>query len=191
MRIPRTLATAAALAALAIAASPAQATISDREWFNDPIAYDYDCGYPVSVTGTLKELFMLRLGKHDDRGAFAILDRIRFSERHTNTATGEWFTVEGTSTIHDVKMTRVEGNVFDFTSIEAGQPLVVKDSDGNVVSRDRGTIHLTYRVDVGDDDVFGGTWIEDVELWFAGPHPDGNSDIWARDYCGIADGLIG
>ena len=77
-------------------------------------------------------------GKNGDESAFFVSDNYSYRQVHTNLDTGEWFVVRGNGLFTDVKATRVEGSIFEYVTVEAGQPFVVEDSAGNVVLRDRG-----------------------------------------------------
>jgi hypothetical protein len=109
-----------------------------------------------------------------------------YREVHTNTETGEWFVVRGTRTFNEVKATRVEGTIFRFVAIEAGQPFVVENSAGKVVMRDRGVIRYTLLFDTRGDDVPGGDEVEFLGADVRGPHPG-----FDADFCEIASDLIG
>jgi hypothetical protein len=183
-RVRTTLALAAAFTS--VAAASAQATVVDKGRFVDePYGFAYDCGFPVEVTGVGTGNFRLRAGTGDDATAFFSLDRISFREIHTNPQTGEWFSVSGHFANNEVTATRVEGSLFEFRIIKAGPVAVIEDSDGNLVSRDRGVMRRTILFDTGGDDVVGGTFIDLVDLDFAGPH-----DAFGR-LCDIATELIG
>ncbi|TDO25978.1 hypothetical protein EV643_1784 [Kribbella sp. VKM Ac-2527] len=82
----------------------------------------------------------MRAGKSGDRSAFFLKDTSSYREIHTNRDTGEWFVVRGQSVTNEIGATRVEGSVFEFVSVVAGQPFVVEDSSGKVVLRDRGAV---------------------------------------------------
>ena len=92
-------------------------------------------------------LFILREGKNKDEGAFPVLNQFTFRETWTNPATGEWFVIRGHMLFNEVEATHVEGSIFLFRFVEAGQPFVVEDSDGNVVERNSGSVHGTYLFD--------------------------------------------
>jgi hypothetical protein len=64
--------------------------------------------------------------------------------------------VRGRLTFNEVGATRVEGSIFEFRTVEAGQPFVVEDSDGNLVARNRGSVHIRYLFDTQGDDEPGG-----------------------------------
>jgi hypothetical protein len=185
MRSTITALVAAALLA-ALVAAPAQATVRERIIGDSEWAFVEDCGFPVEVTGSGSERVLIREGENKDEGAFPVLVRFRYREIWTNPATGEWFVVRGRLTFNEVGATRVEGSIFEFRTVEAGQPFVVEDSDGNVVARNRGSVHIRYLFDTQGDDEPGGEWVADVDEWIAGPHPGFDSHP-----CDYAVELIG
>ena len=184
-RTRRTLATAAALTA--IAAAPTQATVVEKgHLVDEPYGFAYDCaGFGVEVTGVASGNFRLREGRGDDATAFFSLDRLSFREIHTNPQTGEWFSVSGHFANNEVSATRVEGSLFEFRIIKAGPVAVTRDSDGNLVARDRGVLKTTILFDTGGDQVPGGDFVDLVDLQLAGPHPTFDRR------CDVATELIG
>jgi hypothetical protein len=98
-------------------------------------------------------------------------NRFAYSETWTNLTTGKWFVIRGQVLFNEVEATHVEGSIFQFRFVEAGQPFVVEDSEGNVVERNSGSVHVTYLFDTQGDDQPGGEWVADVDFWIAGPHP--------------------
>ena len=176
---------AAALLVASIAAS-AQATV--REKLREEVEWSFveDCGFPVEVTGSGSAVFVLREGKNKDSGAFPFMDRFSYTETWTNPATGEWFVIRGHLLVNEVEATHVEGSIFLFRFVEAGQPFVVEDSDGNVVERNTGLVHGTYLFDTLGDDQPGGEYIADLELRISGPHPSRE-----KHPCDYAAELIG
>ena len=165
---------------------PAQATVRERFSEHEDYEYVQDCGFAVEVTGSLDNAFLLREGGNQDAGAFPVLNRTAFSERWTNAETGEWFTIRGHAVFNEIGATRVEGSIFEFRAVEAGQPFVVEDSDGSIVESNSGSVHISYLFDTLGDDVPGGEWIADVGFRVAGPHPS----LFA-DPCEYAVQLIG
>jgi len=161
---------ALALVATSIVAS-AQATVREREKYEGTWEFEEDCGFPVDVTGAESGLFILREGKNQDDGVFPYSVRFEYREVWTNRATGDWFVIRGHGLFNEVTATRVEGNVFEFRSVEAGQPFVVEDSDGNVVERNRGSVRVTFLFDNGGDDEPGGFFGDVIDFRVAGPHP--------------------
>jgi hypothetical protein len=144
-----------------------------REKFSEELEWSFveDCGFPVKVTGSGTARIIIREGKNKDEGAFPVLNRFAYSEKWTNAATGRWFVIRGHVVFNEVKATRVEGSIFEFRFVEAGQPFVVEGSDGNVVERNRGALRGAFLFDTRGDDQPGGDWIADLDLRVAGPHP--------------------
>jgi hypothetical protein len=180
------IALAAAGVSTVLLTAPAPATVVDQGRFADePYAFSYDCGFPIEVSGVATGNFRLREGKGDLSGAFFSLDRVSFREIHSNPLTGAWFSVSGHFADNEITATRVDGSLFEFRIIKAGQPAVIEDAAGNLVARDRGAMRRTILFDTGGDDVPGGTFVDLLDLELDGPHPSfGN-------LCAVASGLIG
>jgi hypothetical protein len=183
-RVRTTLAAAGASSVLL--AAPAPATVVDQGRFVDePYGFSYDCGFPVEVTGVASGNFRLREGKGDDASAFFSLDRMSFREIHTNPQTGAWFSFSGHFASNELTARRVDGTLFEFRSIKAGQVAVIEDAAGNLVARDRGVIRPTILFDTGGDDGPGGTFVDLLHLDLNGPHPSFDN------LCAVATRLIG
>jgi hypothetical protein len=155
----------------ALVAAPAQATVRERIRSQPEWSFMEDCGFPVQVTGSGSELLIIREGKNKDQGAFPVGARFSYGETWTNPETGQWFVIRGHVHFNEVEATHVEGSIFEFRFVEAGQPFVVEDSDGNVVERSRGSVHGSFLFDTLGDDQPGGEWIADLDFRVAGPHP--------------------
>jgi len=182
-RVRRTLVTAAGVAGVTAAAP---ATVVEQGRFADePYGFAYDCGFPVEVSGVASGNFRLREGKGADATAIFSLDRVSFSERHTNPQTGEWFSLSGHFASNETGATPVEGSLFEFRIVKAGQVAVIEDSDGELVSRDRGALRRTILFDTGGDQEPGGEFVELLDLRLAGPHPTFDR------LCDVAADLIG
>jgi hypothetical protein len=180
----RVLVAAAVLAA--VVAAPAEATIRERISTESEWSFVEDCGFPVRVTGSGTEEVIIREGTNKDQGAFPVLARFTYRETWTNPATGRWFVIRGHVVFNEVEATHVEGSIFKFRFVEAGQPVVVEDSNGNVVARSNGSLHGTYLFDTLGDDQPGGEWVADLDFRVAGPHPGLDTDP-----CDYAAELIG
>jgi hypothetical protein len=75
--------------------------------------------------------------------------------------------------------------VWQFVTMEAGQPWVLRDADGNVLIRDRGRLSATFQVDtLGDADPDNDVFVEDSWslLQDAGRH-----DAVYLDFCEVMD----
>lgn len=186
----RATAVLAAVAVAVAAAVPAESAVRDRfQTRDEPYSFTTDeCGFPIAVEGSFSSMGVIREGTGEDDGAFPVINRFGLSETHTNVETGEWFTITAKATFVEISATRVDGPIFEFEFVEAGQPFVVRDSDGNLVARNRGSVHASYLFDTGGDDEPGGEEVPgSLEvIRIAGPHPS-----FKTEYCEIASGLIG
>ena len=180
-------ATAAAVVGL-LAAAPAGATVVDRGPYTDSYSFEYDdCGFDVLVEGTVSGHFRMRAGKGKTDTAFFLNDTHSYTETHTNPATGATLTITGHAVFNEIKATRVEGNIFEFEAVEAGQPLQMYDSAGNLVLRDRGSIHHHALFDTEGDDEPGGILVADLPADVHGPHPGFDPE----SFCEAITPLIG
>jgi hypothetical protein len=171
-------AVAASLLALALGAGPVGATTILQDHYADDYAFSHDdCGFTVDVVGHDEGVAHLRVGKWDLASAFFLHDIFSFLETWTRHDTGEWFSFGANGMFNETGATPVGGTVFEFTSVLAGQPFVVWDSDGNVVVRDRGMIRQVLQFDTLGDDVPGGEFVKDVSFSVAGPHPGLEFDL--------------
>ena len=93
------------------------------------------------------------------RNAFFAHDNYWYRETHVS-EDGRTLTISGNGNFKETKAVRVEGSVFTFTSINAGQLFTVRDTDGNVVFRDRGVVSETILFDTLGDGEPGGTFID-------------------------------
>lgn len=165
----------------------ALATVVESGFYTDSFSFGYDdCGFEVRGEGTASGHYRIRAGKGKTESAFFVSDNYSYTETHTNVETGAFLTITGDAVFNEIKATHVEGNVFRFEAVEAGQPFVVYDADGEVVLRDRGSIHFHALFDTLGDDVPGGIFVEDLGADVHGPHPG-----FVTDFCEIITPLIG
>jgi hypothetical protein len=161
-------------------ASPVGATVVLRDHYSEDYAFSFDdCGFWIDVSGHVDGVAQLRVGKGDLATAFFLHDNFSFLETWTRRDTNESFTLGGNGLFQETTATHVEGTVFEFTSVLAGQPFTVWDSDGNVVLRDRGLIRQVLQFDTLGDDVPGGEFVADVSFSVHGPHPGLDLDLCA------------
>jgi hypothetical protein len=162
----------AALLALSLSAGPVGATVILRDHYSDDYAFSFDdCGFWVDVSGRAEGTAQIRVGKGELTSAFFLHDNYSFLETWTRRDTGDFFTLGGNGLFQETRATHVEGTIFEFTSINAGQPFIAWDSDGNTIMRDRGVIRQVLQFDTLGDDVPGGEFIADVSFVAHGPHP--------------------
>jgi hypothetical protein len=177
----------AVAAAMVFLTAQALATVVDRGFYSDePYSFSYDdCGFDVSVEGAASGHFRIRAGKGKDATVFFASDNYSYTETHTNVETGAFLTIEGNAVFNEIKATHVEGNIFELEAVEAGQPFVLYDSEGNLVARDRGSIHHRALFDTEGDDVPGGIFLEELPPEVHGPHPGFDN------FCDLITPLIG
>jgi hypothetical protein len=83
----------------------------------------------------------------------------------------------------------VEGNVYAFTVIVAGQPFTVRDASGKVVLRDRGIVRHRIVFDTLGDGMIGGVQLGNEIIAIGGPHP--GLDQSEDDFCAMVQDLLG
>jgi hypothetical protein len=174
-----------AVVATLVICTSASAKVIGQQHYSDTYSFSYDdCGFPVDGAGQVSGHDLLRVLPGGQ--AFLDLNRQTFREVHTNVETGKWFVVRGNTLYHEIRGTQVDGNIYEFTSIEAGQPFVIEDSSGHVIVRDRGVIRETYLFDTLGDGVPGGEFLGDTSIVVHGPHPGFADDF---QFCQIAADL--
>lgn len=168
------VAVASPLVLAIVPAAPASATMYV---INDPIEFhdssDFTaCGLSLHDDYQISGTESIRTGTGELETAFFDHFRAHSVETITNTDNGKFVTIEADFLSQDVKATLVSGSIFQFVTHQVGQPFVLKDMNGRVISRDRGNITFTYLFDTGGDQVPGGTFIVDVsDPRVSGPHP--------------------
>ena len=131
---------------------------------------------------------MLKQGRRGDATPY-LFDNYEYVNVFTNPANGKWFTRHGNGLYKDLHIVNIEGTVYRFESVENGQPFVIRDSNGNVVIRDRGQLRTGFTVDtLGDDNLENDIFIDGSFELLAdhGQHPG-----FYVDFCDIARDLIG
>jgi hypothetical protein len=150
----------AALAGVLTMAPIATGTVIRGEDISN-YSYGYDdCGFTVEVVGQFSSpRSMARVGTGPDASAFFGHDRYTRHETHTRVGTGDFLEIDSHGLLHEVSAQRVEGDVFEFTIIDVGGLATVRDADGAVVARDRGSITTVYLLDTGGDAIPGGDFL--------------------------------
>lgn len=162
------------------AALPVTAVTYSRETYEGSDAWSYDdCGPVVDAVASYRGTYALRAGTGMDEGAFFAHDNFRFHEEHVRRSDGKIATLDGVLNWRETTATRVEGSVFAFSSTFAGH-VVMRDADGEVVTRDRGTIRETILFDTLGDDLPGGEFIESLAFALRGQHPTFTSDAFCE-----------
>ena len=156
-------------------------------------AFQYeDCGFLVEVTGHGSGSFHLRPGKRGDPTPY-LFDNYEYHLVTTNPANGKWLREDGQGQYRDLRITNVEGTVYQFEAQETGRPYTLTDMDGNKVFFDRGRLLTTFQVDTkGDDDLSNDEFIEGSWALLAenGSHPGFFFDF-DSGWCDLVNELIG
>jgi hypothetical protein len=173
----------AALAMLAVLVPSAAATTGFRDRFSDTYSFSHDqCGWTVNGEGVFNGDFFVRIGKGEFEGAFYGHSNFDWTETHVRESDGATITISANVLSQETQATHVEGTVYTFTSINAGQLLVVRDAEGKVLLMDRGNITETILFDTLGDDTPGGEFIDSLSIRFAGQYPS-----VITDYCALFD----
>jgi hypothetical protein len=161
-------------------ALPASASMFTRERYSGSDAFSYDdCGFVVDVTVEFGGVFQIRTGTGDDASAFFAHDNYWYRETHVRESDGKTFVVSGNGNFIETKAVRIEGSIFTFTAVNAGQLFTIRDADGHVVLRDRGAIIGTILFDTTGDDVPGGDFLGVLDETFHGGFPSFDADLCA------------
>ena len=176
----------AVLAVLGLALpTAAQAAPIEREHYSGTDSFDFqDCGFTIHDEVTFEGVFMLKAPREDGAPPY-LFDN--YDNRETLSAHGKTLTIDHQGIYKDLRITQVEGTVYQFVAMEAGQPIVVRDGDGDVLIRDRGVLMTTCQVDtLGDTDLDNDVFVEGSWSLVAdhGRHPGFYFDFcdFMRDY---------
>jgi hypothetical protein len=161
------------LALLALVfAGPVQAKPIVYEHYSGTDSFDFDdCGFVIHDEVVFEGVFMLKAPRAPGAPP-RLFDNYHVVE--TLTANGRTATLEHQGLYKDLRITHVEGTIYQFVAMEAGRPFTVRDGDGNVLIRDRGVLVTTFQVDtLGDSDLDNDIFIEGSWslLKDAGSHP--------------------
>ena len=191
MAVPRMVSALLGVSLLmAVGAAPAGATVVNRGTFegSETGVPDDLCGVAVVRDSTFSGSFRDRADKQSGQAFFERFN-LQFRDVLTNPANGRTITFEGHSVANEIKATLVEGTVYEFTEIEAGQPFTMRDGAGNVVLRDRGMLLHRVLFDTEGDGMPGGTELENEVVRLSGPHPE--FPMSEDEFCAIVVDIIG
>jgi hypothetical protein len=151
---------------------PANATVL-RGSDISPYEFSYDdCGFTVDVIGLFSSpKSMARVGNGDDATAFFGHDNYTITETHTRRDTGAALVISVHGLLHEVRATRIEGSIFEFTMIEVPH-VEFLDADGTVLGRENGRIQRVFLFDTLGDATPGGLFLELLREDFRGNFGD-------------------
>lgn len=172
----------AALAAVALAVpTAANASPLEREIYSGTDSFDFDdCGFLIHGEVSFSGLFMLKAPRGDDS---LPLYFDNYEAHEVLTANGRTLTIDHQGLYKDVRITLVEGTTYQIEAMEAGQPFVARDGEGNLLFHDRGLLRVTFQIDtLGDDDPENDEFVEGSYELLAdrGRHPGFYLDFCAE-----------
>ena len=171
------LAFAAAALSVATIVPAAFAQVGLRERYDIDWSFSHDdCGWTVDVTGGSTGTFHARIGKGDFASAFFFHDNYEWQETHVRSTDGATITLGGNGVFQEGRATLVEGTTYAFSSVNAGQLLVVRDSSGEILLRDRGSMKQTLMLDTLGDDELGGIFVGEISFRLNGQFPSETID---------------
>jgi hypothetical protein len=177
------VAAVAATLVLATIVPVAFGTVGFRERIHDEYSFSHeDCGWTVNVDGEFNGDFFVRVGKGEFETAFYGHNNFDWTETHVRESDGATIVLSANLLFQETKAAHVEGTIYTFTSVTAGQFIVIRDASGKIIGRDRGNITETLTFDTLGDDTPGGAFIEQVSIRFNGQYP---SEF--IDYCALFD----
>ena len=140
-------------------AAPANAAPLERENYSGTDSFDFDdCGFIIHDEVTFKGTFILKAPRKAGAPPY-LFDN--YENHETLTANGRTLTIDHQGLYKDLKITLVQGTIYQFVAMEAGQPFVARDQAGNILFRDRGVLKTTFQVDTkGDTDLDNDVFIE-------------------------------
>ena len=177
-------------ALIAWGVAPATATVINPGTFYDSQTdvEDEICGIDVIRDSTLSLRARIRVDKASDGEAFLQRLNTHFVDTFTNPLNGRSLTLEGRSLQNELQATHVEGNVYEFTFIEAGRPFTVRDSSGSIVQHNQGSIRFRGLLDTLGDGAPGAIALTNEIISVNGPHP--GFDQNEEEFCAMIEGLL-
>jgi hypothetical protein len=186
MRTRTPLAVILGLVLVATVQAPAIAKPVESETYEYHDTFNFrDCGLRLHGDDMGGGKLAVRAVKGTDE---AFLGRNNYWYRFvmTNRDNGKWMVLRGNGTFHEMAATQIEGDIWEFTAKEAGQPFVAEDMTGAVLLRDRGMLEERAIFDLLGDGEPGGELLEQEFIHVAGPHP--SFDV---DFCDLVQDVIG
>lgn len=176
---------------MACGVGAAQATVVDHGHFSgeETDVPDNICGIDVVRDSVFSGSFRDRAPRSGDGQAFLERFNLKSVDTFTNPANGKSFSIQDNFLSNELHASHVEGNVYEFETIEAGQPFTIKDSAGRTVLKDRGNIRRIVTFDTLGDGQPGGIFLDEAVVRVSGPHP--GFDMTDEEFCGVVESLIG
>lgn len=172
------------------AAAPASAKFIDSGSFDVEESYTSDeCGFPLAFEQRFAGNYTISSGTPQTGGEFFRFSQsATFTGTVTNPETGDFFTESWKTRFRELpaKLVKESDDVVTYKTRESGQWDVFRDSDGKIVYLNAGTVVTEYTFDTLGDSAPGGEFLSE------GPDVvHGRFDSFGRDFCEIAEELVG
>lgn len=165
---------AATLALLAPSAPAAAQPYENIRYGGSETSVYKDCGTKIHEELEWSGHSLVREVRESDGQAYYGHNNYWFSSVVTNLKTDKSIIFSGRGTFRETKATHVEGTVWEFEWLEAGQPLQITDLDGNVLAFERGVVKGSTVFDTLGDGQPGGEIVSEVEPVFHGKFETGD-----------------
>jgi hypothetical protein len=170
MKIRASLAALALVGAGLATAAPAHAAAPvEQEIYEGTFEWELCDAY--SVTTDFRDKVTTRDATPKTEGQFFKFSVLyEFTDTVTNPDTGDFITVEGKGVLVEVQPRALGDGVFEYVGNDAGH-FTYRDSEGNVILRESGSIAITYVFDSQNDSAPGGVTLSEDVTRVSGPHP--------------------
>lgn len=162
----RTVATLMLTAGMAVGvAAPSGATIDVRNHYSFTDSSDFsECGIDDIHLDTVGHgLFTARQVHDSDGQAWFGHDNYDVTDTFTNPANDRSFSITYNGNFREIRARHIEGNIWEFDWRDSGSTWVLRDGDGNVLVRDRGSISATGTYDLLGDGKPGGIVLHETD----------------------------
>lgn len=172
MKIRTTAAAALALAGVGlVAAAPAHAAGPVEQEIVEGEFTSVLCDGAYTSTITFRDKVTIRNATPQTDGQFFKFSvNYSFTDVVANPATGDFITVEGKGVLVEVQPRALGGGVFEYVANDAGH-FAYRDSEGNLILVESGSIATRYIFDSGNDSAPGGITLSEDLIRISGPHP--------------------
>lgn len=171
MKFRATVAALALLAAGLAGAVPAHAAAPvEQETYEGTFDWE-QCDGAYTVTTAFRDKVTVRDATPNTDGQFFKFSvRYEFTDTVTNPETGDFITVEGKGVLVEIQPRALGDGVFEYIANDAGH-YTYRDSEGNVILRESGSIATKYIFDSENDSTPGGIELSEDVIRVSGPHP--------------------
>jgi poly(3-hydroxybutyrate) depolymerase len=132
----------------------------------DPPVFDGSCGFQTMKASTRTEKFTEEAGRGRTEGITLYTYEYSFRDVYTDPDTGEvLFVARGKGKVKDTKAKPLGGGLFQITTKDTGQHMIVEDGNGRVRGHDSGSHTFNYVIDQN------GNFVQFLSERIPGPKP--------------------